>query len=74
MNEDQLRAIVRDVVRRRLQARPPVAPAPAAPAGWSHHPSHARFNLLSGNDADGPCFIEPAVACTHCSYCQSRGY
>jgi len=72
MDEQQLRAIVRDVVRRRLQTH---APAPAAaPVDWSRHPSHARFNLLSGQDADGPCFIEPAVPCTHCRYCQSRGY
>jgi len=72
MDEQQLRAIVREVVRRRLQPQAPLAPT--APADWSRHPSHARFNLLSGDDADGPCFIEPAVACTHCSYCQSRGY
>jgi len=72
MDERDLRAIVREVVRQRLQARAPAAPMP--PADWSRHPSHARFNLLSGEDADGPCFIEPAVSCTHCSYCQSRGY
>jgi hypothetical protein len=72
MDEQQLRAIVREVVRRRLQERMPVTPP--APADWSRHPSHTRFNLLSGGDADGPCFIEPAVSCTHCSYCQSRGY
>jgi len=72
MDEQQLREIVRDVVRRRLQARAPVEPP--APAVWSNHPSHARFRLLSGAEADGPCLIEPAVTCTHCSYCQSRGY
>ena len=72
MDEEQLRAIVREVVRRRLPARAPAAPA--SPVDWSRHPSHARFNLLSGGDADGPCFIEPAVSCTHCSFCQSRGY
>jgi len=72
MDEQQLRAIVREVVRRRLVAIP--VPAAAAPADGSHHPSHARFALPSGEDADGPCLIEPAVACCHCAYCQSRGY
>lgn len=72
MDEQELRRIVREVVRRRLVATP--APVAAAVADVTHHPSHARFALPSGDEADGPCFIEPAVACTHCSYCQSRGY
>ncbi len=29
------------------------------------------FALPAGADADGPCIIEPAVACNHCGYCKS---
>lgn len=81
MNEDQLRSLVRDVIRRQLAAKADVSQAfeVGAPASglWPPvmaHPSHARFVLMRGADADGPCLIELAVACTHCGYCQSRGY
>jgi hypothetical protein len=32
------------------------------------------FQVSTGADADGPCMIEPAVACTHCGYCKSYGH
>ena len=38
------------------------------------HPSHYRYGLASGDDADGPCLIEPSVRCNHCGYCQSHGH
>lgn len=34
--------------------------------------SHERFALSPA--PDGRCFIEPAVACNHCGYCQSYGH
>ena len=74
MNEDQLRSIVRDVIRRQLAARGDRSPTSGLGPRASDHPSHARFLLVRGADGDGPCLIESAVACTHCGYCQSRGY
>ena len=38
------------------------------------HASHGRFVLPAGAETDGPCLIEPAVACNHCGYCQSLGH
>lgn len=70
MNEDALRALVRDTIARMgaSEARQPVAPAPLAFAG---HPSQYRYALP---ESDGPCLIEPRVACNHCGYCQSHGH
>jgi hypothetical protein len=74
MNEEALRALIRDTVARHLGALAAGAAAqPMAPTGVIH-PSHARFRLLSGGDLDGPCLIEPSVSCNHCGYCQSHGH
>lgn len=72
MDEDALRAIVREVVARHLASREtePVA----GPAAWKGHASHVRVPVLSGRQLDGPCLIEPCVACHHCGYCQSYGH
>ena len=75
MNDDQLRALVRDAVARHLgreAAGPGAAPAPLA--SLRLHPSHYRYALTSGGDETGPCLIEPTVACNHCGYCQSHGH
>jgi hypothetical protein len=69
MNEEQIRAIVRDAIARRGHAAPeiPLAQREALAA----HPSHFRY-ALSGSG--GACLIEPAVQCNHCGYCQSHGH
>ena len=69
MNEEQLRAIVREAVARRLGERPGVPEVRAVT--YLSHSSHARYRLP---ESDGPCLIEPAVPCTHCGYCQSHGH
>lgn len=71
MTDEQLRAIVRDVLARQAAGDPA---RPAADHSVSPHPSHAMFVLPSGADADGPCLIEPAVPCNHCGYCKSYGH
>lgn len=38
------------------------------------HASHAMFVLPAGADTDGPCIIEPSVACNHCGFCKSYGH
>jgi hypothetical protein len=72
MNEDALRALVRDAIAR-LESRPaaPAPPDPAALVSFQSHPASYRYNLVP---TDGPCLIEPAVPCNHCGYCQSHGH
>lgn len=72
MNEDAIRALVRDTLAR-LDAPP--APSPR-PLPFVPSPgSHASFHRYSGlPPSDGPCFIEPGVACNHCGYCQTHGH
>jgi len=81
MTDDQLRALVRETVVRHLGASPAGsghAPSDPAAAATSvvvlRHTSHYRYALASGDDEDGPCFIEPSVRCNHCGYCQSHGH
>ncbi len=72
MNEDALRALVRDTIAR-LETRAGQAPPPD-PGSLVHlaaHPSHYQYNLTP---TDGPCLIEPGVPCNHCGYCQSHGH
>jgi hypothetical protein len=88
MNEDQLRAMIREAVARHLGGAPsaiPPAPAlaqsslqipspsPLAPSLKSSlHPSHVQY--LTVVNAGDACVIEPAVSCNHCGYCKCHGY
>jgi hypothetical protein len=71
MNEDALRALVRDTIAR-LESRSgaPEAPQPAL-LHIGSDPSHYQYTLPP---SDGPCLIEPGVPCNHCGYCQSHGH
>jgi hypothetical protein len=70
MDEQAVRAMVRQVVARHLQA--PEQPSSAErPLACVAHASHVRYVLP---ESDGPCLIEPAVPCNHCGYCQSHGH
>jgi hypothetical protein len=73
MNEDALRALIRQAVARQLAPDPAssesVARIEALP--MAHHASHYRYTLP---DSGGPCLIEPTVTCNHCGYCQSHGH
>ena len=77
MNEEALRALVRETIARQLPG-----PKPSAKRGeglihdepWRGHASHLLLSVASGDDLDGPCLIEPAVRCNHCGYCQSVGH
>jgi hypothetical protein len=73
VNEDALRALVRDTIAR-LSTQAPAstsAPDPHALINLAAHPSHYQYNLTP---SDGPCFIEPGVPCNHCGYCQTHGH
>ena len=72
MNEDQLRALVRDAVARHLEGPGRLqAPVAGQPLTLSSHASHFRYSLP---ESGGPCLIEPGVPCNHCGYCQSHGH
>jgi hypothetical protein len=72
MNEDALRALVREAIGR-IESRGAQLPVSDAPQliHLSPHPSHYQYALPP---SDGPCFIEPGVACNHCGYCQTHGH
>jgi hypothetical protein len=83
IDEQQLRAIVREVIARKLGAAGGVQPA-TAPLGHrgSHEPcaspaahaSHGLLRMVVATQRNGPCVIEPHVACEHCGYCESLGH
>lgn len=70
MTEQELRALVRDVVAQRLstQANAPVASL------IRNHASHARLTMVAPTEPGTPCLIEPAVPCNQCGFCQSLGH
>ena len=71
MNEDALRAIIRDTIAR-VSARESGSPADAPQLlHMAAHPSAYQYALPP---SDGPCIIEPGVACNHCGYCQTHGH
>ena len=74
MNEDALRALVRETIAR-VQTRGdlPVSDAPQLfdVINMTSHPSNYQYNLPP---SDGPCIIEPGVPCNHCGYCQTHGH
>ena len=73
MNEQDVRALVRETIARHLAGTP--SPFQPLPTGFvRQHASHALLTVASGADIDGPCIIEPAVTCTHCGYCKSYGH
>jgi hypothetical protein len=71
MNEDELRALVRDAVARHLGR---TGTHPVETAMPSRHASHVLLPVPGGSALDGRCLIEPAVMCSHCGYCQSYGH
>jgi hypothetical protein len=74
MNEADLRELVREAIARHVGPATTVgASAPTVAGAFRQHSSHALFALPTGVDGDGPCLIEPAVACNHCGYCKSYG-
>ena len=73
MNEDALRAIIRDTIAR-VSARsgePPLINDAPRLLHLTSHPSNYQYALPP---SDGPCIIEPGVACNHCGYCQTHGH
>lgn len=80
MTEDEIRAIVRETLARRLGSpgsdpgHPDPPPADLRSGRPASHASHLLFPIPGGSALDGPCLIEPVVMCSHCGYCQSYGH
>jgi hypothetical protein len=82
ISEDELRAMVRNAIAAQSNAPASAAGAPRPVAlisrSFSEAGVHASHGLIftsgGGGDEEGRCLIEPAVACTHCGYCQSLGH
>jgi hypothetical protein len=66
MTEDELRALVREVVASRSALQPSSPPRPSA--------SHAKLGMVVPTVAGSPCLIEPNVGCNQCGYCVSMGH
>ncbi len=69
MDEQALRALVREAVTRHLGG--PGQTDEIRPHAIARDASHYRYTL---QPTDGPCLIEPAVQCNHCGYCESHGH
>lgn len=67
MTEDQIRAVIRDVLAARGHAH-------AAPQAPPRHPSHIRVSMVAATEPGSPCMIEPEVSCNQCGYCVSLGH
>lgn len=79
MDEQQLRALVRDAIARHLGPAAPstgAAPVPAVPLASSaaFEPiAVARFHVARPA-GEVECIIEPTVACNHCGHCLCYGH
>ena len=74
MNDQELRALVREAIAKQLGEPAPVGwRSPSGRANDPRHPSHGVYTIAR-EDENGPCLIEPSVPCTHCNYCKSHGH
>ena len=71
MTEQELRSLVREAIARHMSSAGTVAPSHRRTVAPSDHFSHGLFVLA---ESEGPCVIEPSVACNHCGYCKSYGH
>jgi hypothetical protein len=90
VNDDQLRALIRDAVARHASGSPHVSLAPRVAglagsvsdpepqaAGVEPRPFAAHpshYQYLALVNVGEACVIEPDVSCNHCGYCRSHGH
>ena len=86
MNEQDVRALVREAIERHLGRPEPRGKGHGArgkrqgarepfPSPLTSHPTHILLTVLPGSEVDdGMCVIEPQVRCNHCGFCQSYGH
>ena len=81
MNDDEVRALVREAIQRHLgtSTSGPTSltrSAESSVEAGSSQPvmlSFSRYKVQRVSD-DGMCLIEPAVRCNHCGYCECHGH
>lgn len=80
MDEQQLRALVREAIARHLgpPSAAPLAPSlpatsPEASAAVAAPIAIARFHVARA-PGEVECVIEPAVTCNHCGHCLCYGH
>ena len=75
MNDQELRALVRESIAKQLGEPAPIGARPGGPSMVDPrlHASHGVY-AIGRDDENGPCIIEPSVPCTHCNYCKSHGH
>jgi len=72
MNEETLRAMIREAIAKQLPDRANEDEgSPSTQLALASHVSHFRYALPGSGEA---CLIEPTVQCNHCGYCQSHGH
>ena len=78
MHDEEIRALVREVLVRHLANGSPAASSGTAcrplAVDPKTHPSHGKFVFLAPTDSAAPCVVEPQVRCHHCGFCQSYGH
>jgi hypothetical protein len=81
MNDDELRALIRQAIQKHMGAESPEA-TPGA-SGFSRTvpapvpvPVSISFGQyrLERSAGDTSCLIEPAVQCNHCGFCKCHGH
>ena len=73
MNEDALRALIRETIARVSSGGPGPVDALRRPQFAVAEPDASSYQY-SLPPSDGPCFIEPGVQCNHCGFCQTHGH
>jgi hypothetical protein len=75
MNEDELRALIRQAVEKHLGGAVSGGAAIGGPkpAATSLSLSFGQYRLERAPD-DTMCLIEPAVRCNHCGFCKCHGH
>lgn len=76
MTEQELRALVQDVVAERLRRPPSYVGQGFGPAGSDcrTHASHGMLSMAPAVEPGQPCVIEPHVGCSQCGFCKSLGH
>jgi hypothetical protein len=76
MNDQELRAMIRDSIAKHLGLSDPASTASPSMSGapLHLHASHGLLPVARGSEGDGACLIEPSVRCSHCGYCVSYGH
>ena len=74
MNEDELRALIRQAVDKHLGTeRSAEAPEARRRTSADESISFGQYHLERAA-GDSSCLIEPAVRCNHCGFCKCHGH